>query len=402
MKKYPNNFRGLLLPNEVVPSFSEIKRNLLFFDKLDLVSPYTNAVLLDKEVSENLIDLRNNRNATISWAARGIFPRSESFVEDFNSLNESISALRHKDLIRIVGNQQFSQSQALFSLTTYASAISQESIIKASLHDYKNNKSVPYNLSNQIMTPLVDMSLSGFEKSDILKNIKVESPFELDHVDSQWSFWGNLRIGRMIRSLMLCEMYSSFPISTDITNAKIIDSFNKEIGLYKPVHDELLDYSLSLELFDIEKMNEFLDTLDWSEYLKIRKKFRPHICGIRNDIVSQNSLFSQVNDSNIENHINKIRLMKSSYEANLESWKESLHKLRLGALIKSGEALGVGIAGNTISSIASLDVSLTTVLTSVLSLGLISLGRLKAEIQSVSIARSKIKKSKLHIFRDYI
>ena len=398
MKKNKITFRGLLLPNEEVTSIVEVRRNLLFFDKIDLVSPFTSAVLLNNEVSEELHDIYNPQKiATIEWASRGIFPRSETYNEEFKVLENELTPLKSKDIIRIVGERPFSQPQALLSLVTYASALSNENIVRSSVFDYKENSEIPYPIPNQLLTPLVNFSISGMEDSKILNEIEVKPRYDLSGIDHNWSSWGDLRIARIIRSLHLCEMHNSFPISTDISNATIIDSIIQETGLYHPTQEELADYALSLELFDNNKMNEFLESIDSRDFIKIRKKFRPHICNIRDDICTQQSLFSQVNETNLETYIKRLRKVKSSYNSNLDAWNEALHKLRLGALIKTGETIGGAVIGGV--ALTTLPAPLPAVVAAVLGWGLVSFGKLKTELQTVSIAYEKMTKSKLHIFK---
>src|SRR5687768_6266923 len=128
MSQHP--ISAFLLPSDVPPSVTTIRRHVLFFDDLIIPDPDDEALINVGEMNEKF------PNMTVSNAGRwAAFPRTDGYVEAARYVVAESVELTKRAILRVAKPRDGRTPSVIRRLGMYHGAVSTESLVRAAVPD---------------------------------------------------------------------------------------------------------------------------------------------------------------------------------------------------------------------------------------------------------------------------
>ena len=358
-----------------------LKRLILFFDRIYISDIKDEAIINEGEVNEKF------STATVRWCSSGHYPRVQGYEELYNNCLDGAESAISRQIIHKIESKNLKTIDPGTHWLCYNSILSNLDLIKSAAIDASGLK--PEITIRDTLLQGGGPSLNG-ETSKYA--IPYKDPVDIPNVHDDWNWISRLRVGRALKDIRIAQAINAAPIATDRINSSIVRELvrNRSSCIYP--ESSMIDFAISTEIVDNEKLESILLNASWKDVLKIRKHILPHVDKTKKYINKKTNIISNNVYANIEDYIDALKTLKEGLSQLHEQEAEAWESLRIGSILKAGGAVGSGTIGTI--AIPSI-VTLPNLLVGLVSLGLVSVGALTPEIQRLIPARRKVREHPL-------
>lgn len=373
-----NKINGLVIPDDLPPKISSLKRQILFFDSISLVHPDDRAVVNDGELTEKFPSME------ITWSDYATYPRSDDYEEEFRNIINDTRVIRNRGIIRISHPRVFSSDDAGANFMLYNSVISDETLISSAVPDLTNEQPA-------IKIPNGYVSGGGISQGGCKSkySLDVKPPYVINNANDSWNTLASLRAGRFIKTLRRAHMEGCCPLSLDNVNSNIIEAIASQSAeeVYKK-SDYIAGMSISLDIVDPVELENALENMSWDDVILIRKELFPKISELRHYIIDQVERLNRCKIYDYGQIREETEKLKYDFLEKQEVLAEAWEKLRIASVMKLGGSIGAGNFGLTLLPASS---TWGELLIRTVSVGLIAAASLTPELKSLIPAKRKVK-----------
>ena len=270
--------KAILIPGDVPPAQSTIKRQLLFFDSLLVPAPDDAALLNENEVAEVFPD-----GYTLHWGELGPYPRSVSYDDSYRLLRANAEFATRSGKLQFVRVGARSAKEATQNWMAAVAALKTESLVRAALLDHAPD-AVPPNMNSNAGYNMVVPSRTGYESQyHWLTQVDSQAAVPLDEL---WRRVAMGRLGRAMKIVRRAAAEGAIPLAADPTNRDICLALGAQAYGDLPTPQHLSSAALALDAVDPIALDAALDTMGWPEVLRIRKEVLPAVSKLRGLIVA--------------------------------------------------------------------------------------------------------------------
>lgn len=270
----------------------------------------------------------------------------------------------------------------------YNSAITEKNLLLQAIPD-RTNGEIPVTIPDGMLAG------GGIKKSGCKSKFElpVNSPCELDGVSNDWSALAYLRVGRTLKYMRRANLNGCFSIATDMVSHNICNTLSSTENYISnttpPNIEEVSNYSISLDVVDIEELEKALSQMSWDDVIKLRREILPKVAVFRNHIVKK--LRPLRKGYITQDDASKVILgIRSEFEILQEDLAAEWEKIRIATVVRGG-----GSAGG-ISLIPSLTGTWEEILIRVIAGGLVAASIISPRIESLIPASRKLRSHPLY------
>lgn len=303
--------KALVLPADVPPRRTSIKRQLLFFDSVLLVDPEADFAILNKgEIVEKFPNGRIMR-----WGEYGSYSRAPNYVEEYRVLFAETHKLQTQGKIRVLRPPPPAVMDPRFNWISSVAASQDESLIRAALPDYKPGSHAYYRKHG------------GWYLAAIPTDVNYESIHkwmvhhrEIRSIDIEWNQVAWVRLGRALKSLRRAGIEGAVPLAIDDINQNICLALGSRAYHHPPAVSDLATHVIALDAVDPLRLDEALIEMTWEEVMRLRKEVLPHVAKLRQVLVDS------------------VIAARKSQNADLEAYSRALAEIKEKHKKAAGEA----------------------------------------------------------------
>jgi hypothetical protein len=374
--------RCLILPADLPPRRSSIKRQLLFFDSVTIVHPEDRALLNDYEVRERYAD-----GTEIQWTSRAPFPRSQGYEDTLHQILEDTKGLQMQGKIDVLTRAAaLSKIDGGTHWAAYSAAVSDATLVRAAIPDFHNDAPA-IQLPSGVYVGL-GVHLSGRASR---YEVETKPPAKLPGVDDAWNSLAWIRTGRHLKYARLAAALGSVPLSLDEPNRQL------SLALAQggtPSLQALADHAIAVDSVDPIELDRALQSISWKETLSWRKQILPHIGRLRAEVI-QKARHAQLAASKDPAAMAKaLATLKTDYQKLKEEVDRKWSELGVATVTKAMGVVGASQAG--LSLFPTLPIS--DVAIRVVAGGLAATAALSAELKALIPALTKRRAHPLAFF----
>lgn len=376
----------VLVGDEPVSS-QKLKRLLLTHKRVYFSDISDEAIVNEKEVIERFPGL--NGGVQVVWSARGHYPRVGSYREMyFDSLNGADMFMSRSLLTPIASRNVRTIDPGIYWMS-HSSALSNEELLTAASVDATSQD--PSLLLKDTVICGLEVSISGFKSKYA---VGYKPPKDLDNVSRGWNSIARLRVGRALKSVRIAQALGASPVAIDRINSEILYAMMKQTFPFPFNKEILMDFAIETTIIDNDMLESALSCLSWKEIAKIRREILPATSKTREYLFKETNKFAESECPTTEDYIKSLERFKGEFAALRDKELEAWEALRIGSVFKSAGFVGALSLGTV--AIPSLT-SFPTLLTTLISAGLVSSSALTPELKQLIPARSRVRKHPLYL-----
>ncbi|WP_437851692.1 hypothetical protein [Sorangium sp. So ce363] len=379
------NLNALIVPSDHPPRRSTIKRHLLFFDSVLLSDPSDAALINNFEVKETF---RNGME--VQWTLRVPFPRSSEYEDSLRELLRETKPLQAHGKIRVLMPSTPKLDLGL-NWTTYSTAITNESLVRAAIPDYRPGPP-PVRLASGVYHGF-SMAPPG-ERSKY--HVETKQPAEVAGIeDNGWTGLSYARIGRTIKYIRRATAENAHPCTSDEPTTNILLTLGASASTSPLSADDVADLAIATDVVDGAELERVLVDVPWDDVLKIRRQILPHVSKLREVLRRNVRIAQQASNTGIAAYRQEINKLRSDFAKEKENVAAEWSKLKL---VGASKALGVGgvVAGGL--STVVIPTTISEMLLTLISSGLAAAGAAANEFNSYIVARDKARANPMFFF----
>lgn len=388
---------GLIIPGDKAPNIGLLRKHLLFFDSISLIDSSDNFLVHKGEVYDKAVETLGEVTLTqgstkASWKAGEwdntiLFPKHDSYIDDFKNIVEHTFQPVKKGLIGIIDTKNNNKISHVVNWHLYKSLTSLPEVLEAAAPDL----STPKILVVDDGTPRV----SNIITHNSIFHTKTALPAKTDKLDSYWSQIAAHRIARFVKAQQLAHTYQSFPVSIDVVNSQIAKEFHKIGHQEKFATGDHQAVSVSLDIVDSTELVKNLNDMTWNEFMSLRKAILPQAKRLRTYLINEIEKTNSTTNPSIEQYIDSMQKLKNDFEKRKEDCANEWEKLRIASVLKLGRVVGsIGLAQG--ANVLPLPSSIESTITYALSLAALAPAAVSAELKTYLPARRRFKNHPLH------
>ena len=312
--------KALILPADVPPRASSVKRQLLFFDSVLLIDPESDAAILNPgEVSETF---ENGR--TVRWGEYCPYSRSSEYVESHRLLFAATHKLQTQGKIRILKAAPASVMDPKFSWIASAAASQDEVLLRSALPDYQPEADPYYLKPNSWYLGMVPSAI-GYESKH--RWMLESSHRELPELATEWNRLGWVRLGRTIKSLRRAGIESALPVALERVNQNICLALGSKSYKNPPSAPDLANHAISVDVVDPAHLDDKLNDLTWDEVVQLRKAVLPHVAKLRQLLVDAVAIAQVPQNADPQAYLRALRELKEKHKRATNDAREAWSRL---------------------------------------------------------------------------
>jgi len=392
---------ALIIPADNFASDAALKKMVLFFDSVTLVNSSDSALVNEFEVREKF------ENMEISWSARNPFPRAENFIDEMQSLLSQTSTFQSRSIIRLTPSTPLSSLDAGMNYSLWHSAIANNDLVTAAAPDRFTN-------------PKPVLGISGYMRGGAISVGNARSKYEiteakpsivLEDVDEDWTLYAHLRLGRALKFLRQSHALGLSPIALDLPNQQILkasSAFDTLIVRNQSERSTILhdQVNFDFDIFEPEEFNKHLSDMSWNDVQQLRRHLLPGMNGLRAYLRRSIRLQGLASTAGVEVYNKELVKLLSEYKVAKEKLITDWEKLRVGTVTKLGAGVGAGVGLGALGTGAGLIGTVVgapwvDLLVTIFAGGLIGVGQLTSELQSLIPSKRVVKQHPLYFTDSY-
>lgn len=385
---------GLLLPSDAPPALTDIKRNLLFFDRLSIQDADDSHLINSAERSIPT----DSPQATIISAPTVPYPRVAEYAELYQELREQLVAPMHRGQIVFLPSKM--KSEEIDRLVpVYAGAVSQEELLSVAVPDRTASPPLTRPVSG-LLTPL-----TGAISKDLKLKLRSEIPGPASlgnrksQADTLWTLVACGRWGQTLKYLEHARQRNAIPVSTTASTDKMLARIIR--NQLVPVGDESIDdLILPYELFDELALNDLLKDMTWKDVFELRRKLLPALENLRSVVVRHGiriDLQAESAETRFERVRDELAQLKKSFVKAQEDASVALTKLGVQSVLKGAAGVSGGAATKAVAGFMVPGIGWTGVLLGCVVGVTVAGGALSSQLSEYFVQRRKLKSHPLFV-----
>jgi hypothetical protein len=327
--------KALILPGDVPPRRSSIKRQLLFFDAVLLIDPETDfAILNDGEITETFPNGRR-----MFWGEYGSYSRSPDYVEAHRILFAETQKLQTQGKIRILKPAPPSAMDPKYNWITSVAASQDEALVRAALPDYQPGTHAYYR------------KYGGWYNAAVPSDVNYESMhkwmlghFEMPDIDIEWNQVGWVRLGRTLKTLRRAAIESAIPLALDSVNQNICVALGSRAYKHPPSASTLATQVIAMDAVDPLLLDDALEDMSWEEVVRLRKEVLPHVAKLRKLLNDSVIAARKPQNADLEVYSRALAELKEKHKKAANEVREAWHKLKFKTLDAGVPAVSGGLS----------------------------------------------------------
>lgn len=324
--------KALVLPADVPPRRTSIKRQLLFFDSVLLVDPEADFAILNKgEIVETFPNGRIMR-----WGEYGSYSRAPNYVEEYRVLFVETHKLQTQGKIRVLKPPPPAVMDPRFNWISSVAASQDEALVRAALPDYKPGSYAYYR------------KYGGWYLAAIPTDKNYESVHqwmvhhrEIRGIDIEWNQVAWVRLGRALKSLRRAGIEGAVPLAIDGINQNICLALGSRAYDHPPAASDLATQVIALDAVDPLRLDEALAEMTWNEVMRLRKEVLPHVAKLRQVLVDSVVAARKPQNADLEVYSRALAEIKEKHKKAAGEARDAWTKLGFKTL-DAGAAAAVG------------------------------------------------------------
>jgi hypothetical protein len=299
--------KAFLIPGDVPPSESTLKRQLLFFDLVLLPDLTDRAIINDHEIRETFPD-----GFTLEWGAIGPYPRSVSHDDQYRFLRAQVALPVSRGKLQFVPIVAASPEEASKAWVSAAAALKKDSLVRAALPDHHANVEPATVLNSNIGGNMVVPSRAGYD-SEYVWLTKVDAQPVVE-VHELWRRVAMGRLGRAMKAIQRANRIGAVPLAADATNSGICLALGAEAYAEIPTPAQLASTAVALDAVDPVALDAALGAMSWSEVFRVRKEVLPAVVKLRGQLIDSVKVANRPQNASIDSYRLAIKEMRDRYQ----------------------------------------------------------------------------------------
>lgn len=329
--------KALLIPGDVPPSESTLKRQLLFFDLLLLPDPGDAAILNNKEIQETFPDGR-----TLKWGAIGPYPRSVAYDDQYRFLRARAALAVNRGKVQFVPIVASSPEEASKTWVSAAAALKKEALVRAALPDHSPDVEAAAVLNSNIGGNMVVVGTTTHASRYLwLTEVDAQPVIPLDEL---WRRVAMGRLSRVMKTIARAIRIGAVPLAADATNNNICLALGAQAYGELPTPGQLASAAIALDTVDPLALNTALDTMSWSEVFRARKEILPAVAKLRGMLVDSVRMANKPQNASIDPYLAALKQMKDGYQRAEADVSAAWRKIGIRTLEAVAGAVPAGLA----------------------------------------------------------
>ncbi len=308
----------LILPSDTPPDESAIKRQLLFFDSVLLLSPADNALINRAAITETFPNGR-----IIKWGEILPYPRSDNYVDALRTIADKTTKLQGDGKLRFLHPAPPSVVDPTQTWVLSAAASGDSELLRAAVPDHHPDRAPLYLAQGQYN--LAVFSDENYEsKYHWLAGIRHS---ELAGVELEWSRLASCRLGRALKAVNRAGIENAFPLALDRINESICLALGRKAFPDIPASSQLADISISLDVVDPRDLSIALADLSWDGVSRLRREVLPQVAKLRGLLQDAIRLAHKPSNADVSTYSSALRDLKEKHKRAAEAAGEMWRKL---------------------------------------------------------------------------
>ncbi len=329
--------KAVLIPGDIPPSEPSIKRQLLFFDSLLVPDPNDAAILNQKEIAETFPD-----GSIVRWGTIGPYPRSVAYKDQYLLLLARAEPAIRRGKLQVTTVAAGSPREASNNWVSTAAAMKREILVRAALPDYAVDVSAAGVLNSSVGGNMVVPSRTGYEsKYSWLTKVDAQAALPMDE------FWRRVamgRLGRVMKTIRHATNLGAIPLAVDNTNQNICLALGSEAYGNLPTPGQLSSAAVALDTVDPVVLDAALDTLSWSEVLRIRKEVLPFVAKLRGLLAASVKVAGKPQNASLDHYLVALKELKTSFQKAQDEVTAAWRKIGIKTVEAGVAALPAGLS----------------------------------------------------------
>ncbi|MDY4378851.1 hypothetical protein SOV92_13570 [Pectobacterium brasiliense] len=358
-----------------------LKRLLLIHDTISFSDISDEAIVNNEEVNEIY------PNMTITWAAKGHYPRIEDYADIYDEVFSDASILFRKRILNPILSKEIGNIEPGSHWIAYNAALSNKNMVEATAidaNDLKPNLVIP----NTVLGG-GGISAGGYKSRF---DIKYEPSIRLNNISDEWNVVSHLRVGRGLKSIRIAQAIGASPVAIDEINSNLTLAIIKNNSKLYSQRESIIDFSIESNLIDNQKLEEALEGASWQDILHMRKETLAAIANTKKLLNNKLTKLAHSSINSADEYLKSLETIKKEHDELKEKEIEAWEKLKIGAVISLLGAVGTTKAADIILPI---DFSLSQAFSVLVSTGLIATSTMKSELTSLIPIKRKLKENPL-------
>lgn len=327
--------KALLIPGDVPPTLSSIKRQLLFFDSLLVPTPEDSAILNKNDVSETFPN-----GQTLRWGELCPYPRSFSYDDQYRLLRADAERATRTGKLQFVRLAARSPEDATQNWVAALAALKSDSLVRAALPDHQVGTSPIYLRTGSWYNTVV-LAATGFES-------KYQWMTQLDSapaipIDEEWRRVALGRLGRALKVIRRASMDNAIPLAVDPTNRSICLALGAQAYGGIPTPQQLADVAVALDTVDPAALDAALESMTWDDVFRLRKEILPSVAKLRGLIVASVRAAAKPQNADLKAYLEALAEIKGTYRKTQDELSASWRNMGFRTLEVVASAVASGL-----------------------------------------------------------
>lgn len=296
---------ALVVPGEMPPGETSLKRALLFFDEVHVPGISEQAIINAKEVAEVFPNGRS-----IQWGELCPYPRSTSYDEAHRLLQSSLHRAVSTGKLKFLDPAHPSPDDAVKTWVAAVATLKSKDLLRAALPDFSAEQE-PVNLKSASFYNMVVVGLTDYP-SKYLWLTEVDASPAIS-ISESWRRVALGRLGQVIKATRYASHAGAIPLADDPINQNIFLALGAQAFGELPSPEALAQSAIVLDSVKPENLDAALEASSWAEVFKMRKELLPATKRLRHELRRAVRATAAPQNSNVETYRKQLEQIKGSY-----------------------------------------------------------------------------------------